>query len=278
MPNSLRPHGRQSAAPPARPADAGPRSASPATTTAPSARRRHGARPGQPAKQRDAYFDNAKYLAIVLVAVGHAWEPLTDGSRAAGRCTWSSTPSTCRRSSSSPATSRAVFDMRARPAEAAGHRRRRAVRPLRDRVLALQAVGGRRPDASDQPARPLVPDLVPGRAVHLAADHPAVEGRALARCRSRSPSRCSPRSRPTSATTWTCSASCSSCRSSCSACCMKPEHFQLVRRREVRLAVRAGVRRARWSSRTGRRRGCSSAGSTAATAPRRWAPRGGPGS
>ncbi|MET7477172.1 acyltransferase family protein [Streptomyces sp. NPDC005648] len=32
-------------------------------------------------KQRDAYFDNAKYLAIVLVAVGHAWEPLRDGSR-----------------------------------------------------------------------------------------------------------------------------------------------------------------------------------------------------
>lgn len=39
-------------------------------------------RPG-PAKQRDAFFDNAKYLAIVLVAMGHAWEPLTDHSRAA---------------------------------------------------------------------------------------------------------------------------------------------------------------------------------------------------
>ncbi|MZD05179.1 hypothetical protein GTW43_08790, partial [Streptomyces sp. SID5785] len=34
-------------------------------------------------KQRDAFFDNAKYLAIVFVAMGHAWEPLTDGSRAA---------------------------------------------------------------------------------------------------------------------------------------------------------------------------------------------------
>ncbi|MFV8182410.1 acyltransferase family protein [Streptomyces sp. AF1B] len=33
------------------------------------------------AKQRDAYFDNAKYLAIVLVAIGHSWEPLRDGSR-----------------------------------------------------------------------------------------------------------------------------------------------------------------------------------------------------
>ncbi|MGV9451697.1 acyltransferase family protein [Streptomyces sp. NPDC003635] len=32
-------------------------------------------------KERDAFFDNAKYLAIVLVAMGHAWEPLRDGSR-----------------------------------------------------------------------------------------------------------------------------------------------------------------------------------------------------
>ncbi|WP_406305028.1 acyltransferase family protein [Streptomyces sp. NBC_00885] len=31
---------------------------------------------------RDAYFDNAKYLAIVLVAIAHAWEPVMDGSRA----------------------------------------------------------------------------------------------------------------------------------------------------------------------------------------------------
>ncbi|MFJ4923737.1 acyltransferase family protein [Streptomyces sp. NPDC088725] len=37
---------------------------------------------GQRPKKRDAFFDNAKYLAIVLVAVGHAWEPLRDGSRA----------------------------------------------------------------------------------------------------------------------------------------------------------------------------------------------------
>ncbi|MGG7572281.1 acyltransferase family protein [Streptomyces sirii] len=35
------------------------------------------------AKQRDAFFDNAKYLAIVLVAMGHSWEPLRDGSRTA---------------------------------------------------------------------------------------------------------------------------------------------------------------------------------------------------
>jgi fucose 4-O-acetylase-like acetyltransferase len=31
--------------------------------------------------QRDPFFDNAKYLAIVLVAVGHAWEPLRGDSR-----------------------------------------------------------------------------------------------------------------------------------------------------------------------------------------------------
>ncbi len=36
----------------------------------------------RPVRQRDAFFDNAKYLAIVLVAVGHAWEPLRQGSRA----------------------------------------------------------------------------------------------------------------------------------------------------------------------------------------------------
>ncbi|MEU6324546.1 acyltransferase family protein [Streptomyces sp. NPDC047009] len=34
-----------------------------------------------PAKQRDAFFDNAKYLAIVLVAMGHSWEPLKGGHR-----------------------------------------------------------------------------------------------------------------------------------------------------------------------------------------------------
>jgi fucose 4-O-acetylase-like acetyltransferase len=38
--------------------------------------------PARQVRQRDAFFDNAKYLAIVLVAVGHAWEPLRPGSRA----------------------------------------------------------------------------------------------------------------------------------------------------------------------------------------------------
>jgi fucose 4-O-acetylase-like acetyltransferase len=35
-----------------------------------------------PQPQRDAFFDNAKYLAIVLVAVGHSWAPMKDGDRA----------------------------------------------------------------------------------------------------------------------------------------------------------------------------------------------------
>ncbi|ARX83312.1 MULTISPECIES: acyltransferase family protein [Streptomyces] len=41
----------------------------------------HPVRPAAP--KRDSFFDNAKYLAIVLVAMGHAWEPLRDDSRAA---------------------------------------------------------------------------------------------------------------------------------------------------------------------------------------------------
>ncbi|MEY9988487.1 fucose 4-O-acetylase-like acetyltransferase [Streptomyces sp. V4I8] len=32
-------------------------------------------------EQRDAFFDNAKYLAVVLVAIGHFWEPLKSDSR-----------------------------------------------------------------------------------------------------------------------------------------------------------------------------------------------------
>ncbi|MCB5911582.1 acyltransferase family protein [Streptomyces pinistramenti] len=57
------------------------------TTRAPTATSGSGAPKagaGQPkAKQRDAFFDNAKYFAIVLVAMGHCWEPLRDGSRSA---------------------------------------------------------------------------------------------------------------------------------------------------------------------------------------------------
>lgn len=39
--------------------------------------------PSKPAQRRDAFFDNAKYLAIVLVAMGHACEPLRGDSQAA---------------------------------------------------------------------------------------------------------------------------------------------------------------------------------------------------
>ncbi|MGV9903783.1 acyltransferase family protein [Streptomyces sp. NPDC003388] len=35
----------------------------------------------RPGRQRDSFFDNAKYLAIVLVATGHSWEPLKGDSR-----------------------------------------------------------------------------------------------------------------------------------------------------------------------------------------------------
>jgi fucose 4-O-acetylase-like acetyltransferase len=54
-----------------------------ATAAAPAASGLKSA-PGAAAKAtgRDAYFDNAKYLAIVLVAVAHAWEPVMEGSRA----------------------------------------------------------------------------------------------------------------------------------------------------------------------------------------------------
>ena len=38
----------------------------------------------QPAEQRDPFLDNAKYLTIVLVAIGHVWDPLRDDSRMAG--------------------------------------------------------------------------------------------------------------------------------------------------------------------------------------------------
>ncbi|MFD7661384.1 acyltransferase family protein [Streptomyces sp. NPDC059788] len=66
----------------------GPAPAPSATGAPERARRsagRNAAETGQPAGGgRDAFFDNAKYLAIVLVAMGHSWEPLTGQSRAAG--------------------------------------------------------------------------------------------------------------------------------------------------------------------------------------------------
>ncbi|MFI0240057.1 acyltransferase family protein [Streptomyces sp. NPDC016845] len=52
-----------------------------ATPAAEAVKAAKGTGPGR--RQRDPFFDNAKYLAIVLVATGHCWEPLTDGSRTA---------------------------------------------------------------------------------------------------------------------------------------------------------------------------------------------------
>ena len=50
----------------------------------PAAPRKHPAGTAGPASaRRDPFFDNAKYLTIVLVACGHAWEPLTRDSRVA---------------------------------------------------------------------------------------------------------------------------------------------------------------------------------------------------
>ncbi|MYY80642.1 acyltransferase family protein [Streptomyces sp. SID335] len=92
MTNSVHPHGRHRAPlPPAQVPAAGvptPRAPHPppqaAPTTPPTPAGRSTAHGGpKPAKQRDAFFDNAKYLAIVLVAMAHAWEPLTDHSRTA---------------------------------------------------------------------------------------------------------------------------------------------------------------------------------------------------
>ncbi|MFH8792584.1 acyltransferase family protein [Streptomyces sp. NPDC017941] len=107
MTNSVQPHGRHRAPlPPVQPpvpepadgmpAPRDPRSTVPGVPGVPNVPRSptaYAAPPAptgrdtraadKPAKQRDAFFDNAKYLAIVLVAMGHAWEPLTDHSRSA---------------------------------------------------------------------------------------------------------------------------------------------------------------------------------------------------
>ncbi|MCK7624225.1 acyltransferase family protein [Streptomyces sp. RS10V-4] len=70
-------------APAAPPGQDVPAPAPPAGGPRRHARAKTGGTAAGPARSRDAFFDNAKYLAIVLVAMGHAWEPLRDGSRAA---------------------------------------------------------------------------------------------------------------------------------------------------------------------------------------------------
>ncbi|WP_431044464.1 acyltransferase family protein [Streptomyces sp. P1-3] len=82
MTNSLHPHGFQrSPLPPAQ--EPAPESRTARHDTAKDRPAQPAPQGGQRPKQRDAFFDNAKYLAIVLVAMGHSWEPLTDHSRTA---------------------------------------------------------------------------------------------------------------------------------------------------------------------------------------------------
>ena len=47
----------------------------------PSPRSPQSGQPDRTGKHRDSFFDNAKYLAIVLVAMAHSWEPLKGDSR-----------------------------------------------------------------------------------------------------------------------------------------------------------------------------------------------------
>ncbi|NJP53306.1 acyltransferase family protein [Streptomyces sp. SBST2-5] len=82
MTNSLRPYGnRRTPLPPADAPAAG--GAGPHTPSAGSADRSDASGSANSAgKQRDAFFDNAKYLAIVLVGVGHAWGQILDDNPA----------------------------------------------------------------------------------------------------------------------------------------------------------------------------------------------------
>lgn len=75
MTNSQRPYGNHRA--PLPPATQSPADGVPSPRT----ENKESGRPAPSGRQRDAFFDNAKYLAIVLVAVGHAWEPLKGDSR-----------------------------------------------------------------------------------------------------------------------------------------------------------------------------------------------------
>ncbi|MEU7146618.1 acyltransferase family protein [Streptomyces sp. NPDC045456] len=89
LPPAAGPPGRDAAAPAPDAPGGGPRAAGQAVTetarpAAGAARDAAGAARDAAGSGRSAFFDNAKYLAIVLVAMGHSWEPLTGGSRTAG--------------------------------------------------------------------------------------------------------------------------------------------------------------------------------------------------
>ncbi|WP_324785595.1 acyltransferase family protein [Streptomyces sp. H51] len=88
MTDSLRPQGHHRAPlPPAQPASGVPTPRSPQKQhdrqdhNRDDRNRQDRDRQATPGKQRDSFFDNAKYLAIVLVAMAHSWEPLKGDSR-----------------------------------------------------------------------------------------------------------------------------------------------------------------------------------------------------
>ena len=125
-------------------------------------------------KQRDAFFDNAKYLAIVLVAMGHVWEPLRSDSRAVTALYMTVY----------------AFHMPAfivisgyfsRSFDASPRKVKRLITGVAIPYVVFETAypsspGGRRcPGPPGQPAGPVVSDVVPGGAVHLAADHPDLE-------------------------------------------------------------------------------------------------------
>ncbi|MGH1553487.1 acyltransferase family protein [Streptomyces sp. L7] len=202
-------------------------------------RRRPARRSPSPRKQRDPFFDNAKYLAIVLVAIGRSL-----GAAA------------LRQPQRHPRLYTLVYAVHM-PAfiVISGYFSRsfRATPPQIRRLLTRIVVPyvvfetaytlftrwtDHQPDRAISLLDPPVSDVVPGGPVRL-APHPHRSGTTSAtRCPSPWRSRCWRRSPPPSATASTCSACCSSSRTSCSVSPPKPEHFQLVRRPEVRqLAV-----------------------------------------
>src|SRR4051812_28680196 len=127
-------------------------------------------------KERDPYFDNAKFLAVALVVVGHAWEPLRSaaiGGRALAAaqsfiyafhlpvfivmCGY---------------FSRGFSRSRDRPRKLVA-RDRRPVRDLQCHLRRLHRTA-RGPSHDLGPARALLPDLVPAGGAGLAAVGAAV--------------------------------------------------------------------------------------------------------
>ncbi|CAM5330277.1 hypothetical protein SPURM210S_05612 [Streptomyces purpurascens] len=132
------------------------------------------------------FFDNAKILAIVLVAMGHAWEPLKgdsrilEGAQRPRRVTrpafilisgyfsrsFDMRPDRLKRLITGVAVPYIIFE---------------TAYPLFKRCIFDHGAG-------HQSSAP-VTWASPGRAVHLAADHPHLDTGGCGRCRSRSASR-----------------------------------------------------------------------------------------